>query len=99
MYAAGAAVVLSFSVVRYSVLHVVLSTVLTAAGARFAPGYVVVVAGRIQSVGSGEPPPVSGARVIDVTGQFVTPGLIDSHPSGKRVLSPEGADYLDGLFR
>lgn len=32
MYAAGAAAVLSFSVVRYSVLHVVFSTVLTAGG-------------------------------------------------------------------
>lgn len=38
MYAAGAAVVLSFSVVRYSVLHVVLSTVLTAAGYVFLSG-------------------------------------------------------------
>jgi len=30
-------------------------------------------------VGPGEPPAVPGARTIDITGKFVTPGLIDAH--------------------
>jgi len=54
-------------------------TVLTAAGPPIEHGYVVVEGGRIRAVGSGEPPSTPGARVIDVTGQFVTPGLIDAH--------------------
>ncbi|MGI0150128.1 MAG: hypothetical protein ACREDF_11435, partial [Thermoplasmata archaeon] len=54
-------------------------TVLTAAGDRLAPGYVVVRDGHITDVGGGDPPLVEGATVLDVTGRFVTPGLIDAH--------------------
>lgn len=54
-------------------------TVLTAAGKRFEPGYVVVEKGRITQVGAGDPPAVAGALEIDVAGKFVTPGLIDAH--------------------
>jgi imidazolonepropionase-like amidohydrolase len=54
-------------------------TVLTAAGQRHEPGYVVIVDGRIQAVGPGEPPAVADVRVIDVSGKFVTPGMIDAH--------------------
>ena len=54
-------------------------TVLTAAGQRFEDGYVVVRSGRISAVGKGSPPAVEGLRVIDTTGLFVTPGLIDAH--------------------
>ncbi|MEZ4236337.1 MAG: amidohydrolase family protein [Myxococcota bacterium] len=54
-------------------------TVLTATGARYEPGYVVVQEGRITAVGEGAPPEVRDATVLDVTGKFVTPGLIDTH--------------------
>ncbi len=54
-------------------------TVMTAAGAIHSPGYVVLRGGRIDSVGAGSPPAVAGATVLDVTGQTVTPGLIDTH--------------------
>ncbi len=54
-------------------------SVLTAAGARHDPGFVVVRDGRIEATGPGDPPPVPGARVIDVRDRFVTPGLIDAH--------------------
>ena len=48
--------------------------VLTAEGHRYDPGFVVMKAGRILNVGGGEPGPVEGAQVVDVSGHFVTPG-------------------------
>ncbi|TNF25621.1 MAG: amidohydrolase [Deltaproteobacteria bacterium] len=54
------------------------ATVMTATGERYAPGYVVVVDGRVEAVGAGTAPTPKGP-VLDVSGQFVTPGLIDAH--------------------
>jgi imidazolonepropionase-like amidohydrolase len=54
-------------------------TVLTAAGARYEPGFVVLEDGRITAVGEGAAPEVRDAVVVDVSGRFVTPGLIDTH--------------------
>ncbi|MBI1946798.1 MAG: amidohydrolase [Deltaproteobacteria bacterium] len=54
-------------------------TVMTAAGRTFAPGHVLVVDGSIASVGEGPGVAPEGARVVDATGRFLTPGLIDSH--------------------
>jgi imidazolonepropionase-like amidohydrolase len=54
-------------------------TVMTAAGARYSPGYVVMQGGKISALGEGQPPAVQGATVLDVTGRFVTPGIIDTH--------------------
>jgi imidazolonepropionase-like amidohydrolase len=71
-------------------------TVLTATGARHAPGYVVVRDGRIAEVGAGEPPPVEGASVLDVTGRFVTPGLIDAHSHLGVYPAPSLAAHQDG---
>ena len=56
------------------------ATVLTAAGARHAPGMVVLEGGSIRYVGADDDAAVpEGARVIDAAGRFVTPGIIDSH--------------------
>ena len=54
-------------------------TVMTAAGAIHSPGYVVLRGGKIEAVGAGAAPTVAGATVLDVTGQTITPGLIDTH--------------------
>jgi imidazolonepropionase-like amidohydrolase len=54
------------------------ATVLTGTGTKLENADVLVVDGRIGSVGSGlQAPP--GARVVDAKGRWVTPGIIDIH--------------------
>lgn len=54
------------------------ATVLTAAGPRIENGSVLMRDGKIVAVGRDiDAPP--GVRVIDATGKWVTPGVIDSH--------------------
>ena len=53
--------------------------VFTAAGDIHDPGYVLFEDGRIVDVGAGEPEDPGEADVFDVTGSFVTPGIIDTH--------------------
>ncbi len=54
------------------------ATVMTAAGDELERADILLSDGRIEAVGAGlEAPPE--ARVVDATGRFVTPGIIDTH--------------------
>jgi imidazolonepropionase-like amidohydrolase len=54
------------------------ATVLTGTGTRLENADVLMVEGRIRAVGSGLAAP-DGATVVDGTGKWVTPGIIDVH--------------------
>jgi imidazolonepropionase-like amidohydrolase len=72
------------------------ATVMTAAGTQFAPGFVLLVDGRIASVGAQRPETPAGTRVIDATGLWVTPGLIDTHSHLGVYPSPSTHGHDDG---
>ncbi len=55
------------------------ATVMTAAGQVWSPGYVLVVEGKIREVGEGPGPESNATKVIDASGMWVTPGIIDTH--------------------
>ncbi|MCB9786839.1 MAG: amidohydrolase [Deltaproteobacteria bacterium] len=71
-------------------------TVLTAEGHRYSPGWVLIDGGRIRGVGEGEPPADERAARVDVSGRFVTPGLIDTHSHLGVYPSPSARAHGDG---
>jgi imidazolonepropionase-like amidohydrolase len=71
-------------------------TVLTADGHTHAPGWVHLKGGLLAGVGAGTPPAELSGRVVDVTGQFVTPGLIDTHSHLGVYSSPNARAHSDG---
>jgi imidazolonepropionase-like amidohydrolase len=70
-------------------------TVMTAAGGVIPNGEVLIVDGRIAAVGTGLHAP-TGSRVIDATGRYVTPGLIDTHSHLGVYASPGVDAHSDG---
>jgi imidazolonepropionase-like amidohydrolase len=70
-------------------------TVMTASGEVHTPGMVVLRGGAIESVGGPGSPP-QGAEVIDASGKFVTPGLIDSHSHIGVYAAPSVDSHQDG---
>ncbi|MFK7929037.1 MAG: amidohydrolase family protein [Myxococcota bacterium] len=78
--------------------HVVLAggTVMTAVGQVYEPGWIELKDGQIVSLGEGEAPQRPGAAVLDVSGQFVTPGLIDTHSHLGVYPSPGARAHRDG---
>jgi imidazolonepropionase-like amidohydrolase len=77
-------------------LAIVGGTVMTAAGQVHSPGHVLVTDGRIQAVGPGDPPSVDGYTLVDATGTYVTPGLIDTHSHLGVYPMPHGKAHSDG---
>jgi imidazolonepropionase-like amidohydrolase len=54
------------------------ATIYTAAGAPIPNGTIVLRGGKIAAIGASVATP-AGARVIDVTGKVITPGMLDEH--------------------
>jgi imidazolonepropionase-like amidohydrolase len=73
------------------------ATVLTAAGDRYEPGFVLMENGVIAAVGAGDGPAVRpGTSVVDARGKFVTPGIVDPHSHMGVYPVPETAGHDDG---
>jgi len=60
-------------------LAIIHATVLPVSGPVIADGTVLVSDGRIEAVGAGLPVPEGTPEVVDASGKFLTPGLIDLH--------------------
>ena len=71
------------------------ATIMTAAGPRIERGSVLLRDGKIEAVGASVQAPAD-AEVIDGTGKFVTPGLIDVHSHLGVYAAPGGDALSDG---
>lgn len=71
------------------------ATILDGAGARLEAASLLVENGRIRALGAGLEAP-EGARVIDASGKWVTPGIIDNHSHLGAYPSPGVEAHSDG---
>ena len=69
--------------------------ILPVAGEPIEKGTVLVEDGKIKAVGANLEVP-AGAQVVDVTGMWVTPGLIDAHTHISVMGEPAPTDTVDG---
>src|SRR5262249_13530039 len=72
------------------------ATILTAAGRTLPQGTLVLAGGKIAAVLEQEAPAPAGVEVIDGTGKFVTPGIIDTHSHLGVYPMPAVAAHEDG---
>ncbi len=70
-------------------------TVMTAAGQVIPNGEVLLVDGKIAAVGTNLTAP-AGAAVVDATGRYVTPGIIDTHSHLGVYPAPGVSSHSDG---
>jgi len=77
------------------------ATIYDGNGNRYPNGVVVIDSGKIVSVGGEDIPVPDGAEVKDVSGKFITPGLIDAHvhffQTGFFDARPDALDLRDSL--
>ena len=59
-------------------------------------GYIVLENGKITAIGDGEAPQRDNAIVIDATGSFITPGVIDTHSHMGVYSNPSVRAHSDG---
>lgn len=71
------------------------ATILTGTGTRIDGGTVIVRDGKIEAVGVGLAIP-DGATIVDATGRWVTPGIIDMHSHLGVYASPSVQAHSDG---
>jgi imidazolonepropionase-like amidohydrolase len=71
------------------------ATILTAAGPQLTNASILLADGKVVAVGRDTAPP-PGATVVDGTGKFVTPGLIDTHSHIGVYAAPGTRSQSDG---
>jgi imidazolonepropionase-like amidohydrolase len=71
------------------------ATILTAAGSELAHASILLAGGKVVAVGRDTAPPPQ-ATVVDGTGKFVTPGLIDTHSHIGVYAAPGTRSLSDG---
>jgi imidazolonepropionase-like amidohydrolase len=59
-------------------------------------GHLLLAEGKIAALGEGDGEAPEGATIVDATGKFVTPGLIDTHSHLGVYPSPRADAHLDG---
>lgn len=77
-------------------LAIVHATVLPVSGPAIADGTVLVTGGKIEAVGAGLPVPPGTPTVVDATGRYLTPGIIDMHSHMGVYPYPESNGNSDG---
>jgi len=77
-------------------LAIVGATVFTGTEQRIENGVVLVSDGRVEAVGGPETPVPGGYRIVDASGRFVTPGIIDVHSHLGVYPSPGVTGMSDG---
>lgn len=74
------------------------ATIMTANKGTIEKGTIVIRDGKIAAVGANIPIP-AGAQVIDGTGRFVTPGIIDAHSHAAAAAINEGTNSITAEVR